>query len=124
MQDRHLVIGTAARYRAGGIRTRDLLNPIQAFYQAELRPDSGIQPPLFALPTLALPSRSFGLRMKYRRLGKSGLQLSELSFGAWVTFAQQIDTKMAERLMTDRLRRGRQFFRQRRSLRGRQGRDR
>jgi hypothetical protein len=25
--------------RAGGIRTRDLLNPIQAFYQAELRPD-------------------------------------------------------------------------------------
>jgi hypothetical protein len=26
-------------YRAGGIRTHDLLNPIQAFYQAELRPD-------------------------------------------------------------------------------------
>ena len=26
--------------RAGGIRTHDLLNPIQAFYQAELRPDS------------------------------------------------------------------------------------
>ncbi len=25
--------------RAGEIRTRDLLNPIQAFYQAELRPD-------------------------------------------------------------------------------------
>ena len=25
--------------RAGGIRTHDLLNPIQAFYQAELRPD-------------------------------------------------------------------------------------
>jgi voltage-dependent potassium channel beta subunit len=38
--------------------------------------------------------------MKYRRLGKSGLQLSELSFGAWVTFAQQIDSKMAEKLMT------------------------
>jgi hypothetical protein len=25
--------------RAGGIRTRDLLNPIQAHYQAVLRPD-------------------------------------------------------------------------------------
>ena len=27
------------RYRAGGIRTHDLLNPIQAHYQAVLRPD-------------------------------------------------------------------------------------
>ena len=27
-------------YRAGGIRTHDLLNPIQAHYQAVLRPDS------------------------------------------------------------------------------------
>jgi hypothetical protein len=27
------------RDRAGGIRTRDLLNPIQAHYQAVLRPD-------------------------------------------------------------------------------------
>jgi hypothetical protein len=26
-------------YRAAGIRTRDLLNPIQAHYQAVLRPD-------------------------------------------------------------------------------------
>src|ERR1700737_5490802 len=38
--------------------------------------------------------------MKYRHLGKSGLQLSELSFGAWVTFAQQIDNKTAEKVMT------------------------
>ena len=38
--------------------------------------------------------------MKYRRLGKSGLQVSELSFGAWVTFAQQIGNDMAEELMT------------------------
>ncbi len=38
--------------------------------------------------------------MNYRRLGKSGLQVSELSFGAWVTFAQQISTETAERLMT------------------------
>ena len=29
----------ATEYRAAGIRTRDLLNPIQAHYQAVLRPD-------------------------------------------------------------------------------------
>ncbi len=38
--------------------------------------------------------------MNYRHLGKSGLQLSELSFGAWVTFAQQICNETAEELMT------------------------
>ncbi len=38
--------------------------------------------------------------MNYRRLGKSGLQVSELSFGAWVTFAQQISDETAEELMT------------------------
>ena len=38
--------------------------------------------------------------MNYRRLGKSGLQVSELSFGAWVTFAQQITEKTAEELMS------------------------
>jgi voltage-dependent potassium channel beta subunit len=38
--------------------------------------------------------------MNYRRLGKSGLQVSELSFGAWVTFAQQIGNETAEELMT------------------------
>ena len=29
--------------------------------------------------------------MKYRNLGKSGLKLSELSFGSWVTFNRQVD---------------------------------
>lgn len=38
--------------------------------------------------------------MNYRRLGNSGLQVSELSFGAWVTFAQQISNDTAEELMT------------------------
>ena len=28
--------------------------------------------------------------MEYRRLGKSGLQVSALSFGSWVTFGAQI----------------------------------
>ena len=27
--------------------------------------------------------------MKYRHLGKSGIQVSELSFGSWVTFHNQ-----------------------------------
>ena len=36
----HLCKSVAKSSRAGGIRTHDLLNPIQAFYQAELRPDS------------------------------------------------------------------------------------
>ncbi len=31
--------GEKSIHRAGGIRTHDLLNPIQAFYQAELRPE-------------------------------------------------------------------------------------
>ena len=38
--------------------------------------------------------------MNYRHLGKSGLQVSELSFGAWVTFAQQISNETAGELMT------------------------
>jgi voltage-dependent potassium channel beta subunit len=37
--------------------------------------------------------------MNYRNLGKSGLQVSELSFGSWITFANQIDTSVSEKLM-------------------------
>jgi voltage-dependent potassium channel beta subunit len=37
--------------------------------------------------------------MEYRRLGKTGLQLSVLSFGSWVTFHKQIDDKVSDRLM-------------------------
>src|SRR5205814_1904427 len=48
--------------------------------------------------------------MKYRHLGKSGLQLSELSFGAWVTFAQQISNKTAEQLMNIAYDSGANFF--------------
>jgi len=50
------------------------------------------------------------LDMKYRRLGKSGLQVSELSFGAWVTFAQQISEATAEKLMTVAYDSGVNFF--------------
>ena len=33
--------------------------------------------------------------MEYRRLGNSGLQVSALSFGAWVTFHNQVDVDLA-----------------------------
>ncbi len=37
--------------------------------------------------------------MQYRRLGKSGLQVSALSFGSWVTFGDQSSNKTAEACM-------------------------
>jgi len=37
--------------------------------------------------------------MEYRRLGKSGLQVSALSFGSWITFGNQINNKISEELM-------------------------
>ena len=37
--------------------------------------------------------------MEYRRMGRSGLQLSVLSFGSWVTFHKQINDNIADELM-------------------------
>jgi len=37
--------------------------------------------------------------MKYRRLGKSGLKVSEFSFGSWVNFGRQIDVDSAAKMM-------------------------
>ena len=48
--------------------------------------------------------------MEYRRLGKSGLQVSALSFGAWVTFAQQISKETARDLMKTAFEAGINFF--------------
>jgi voltage-dependent potassium channel beta subunit len=48
--------------------------------------------------------------MEYRRLGKSGLQISALSFGSWLTFGKQIGDKVAERLMEIAYERGVNFF--------------
>ena len=39
-------------------------------------------------------------KMEYRRLGRSGLQVSTLSFGSWVTFGNQIDTSLARDCLT------------------------
>ena len=48
--------------------------------------------------------------MEYRRLGKSGLQVSVLSFGSWVSFSKQINDKVAEELMTIAYDNGINFF--------------
>jgi voltage-dependent potassium channel beta subunit len=37
--------------------------------------------------------------MEYRKMGKTGLQLSALSFGSWVTFHKQINDQIADELM-------------------------
>ncbi|RYY65752.1 MAG: aldo/keto reductase [Chitinophagaceae bacterium] len=37
--------------------------------------------------------------MEYRRMGKTGLQLSALSYGSWVTFHKQVDDRLADELM-------------------------
>ena len=37
--------------------------------------------------------------MEYRYMGKTGLQLSVLSFGSWVSFHKQIDDNIADELM-------------------------
>lgn len=37
--------------------------------------------------------------MQYRRLGRSGLQLSELSLGSWVTYGNQLDVSAAKEML-------------------------
>lgn len=48
--------------------------------------------------------------MQYRRVGKSGLQLSALSFGAWVTFGRQVDRSQAREMLALAHDRGVNFF--------------
>ena len=48
--------------------------------------------------------------MNYRRLGKSGLKVSELSYGSWVTFSFQIDLNQATEIMKLAFDRGVNFF--------------
>lgn len=48
--------------------------------------------------------------MEYRRLGKSGLQVSVLSFGTWVTFGKQIDNQLADQLISTAYEAGINFF--------------
>jgi voltage-dependent potassium channel beta subunit len=48
--------------------------------------------------------------MNYRRLGKSGLKVSEFSFGSWVTFGTSVDTRLATDCMALAYERGVNFF--------------
>lgn len=48
--------------------------------------------------------------MEYRYMGKTGLQLSLLSFGSWVSFHKQIDDSIADELMGIAYDKGVNFF--------------
>src|ERR1700733_9531405 len=51
-----------------------------------------------------------GLRMLYRRLGRSGLQVSALGFGSWVTFGAQIGPEAAIECLSEARGAGVNFF--------------
>jgi voltage-dependent potassium channel beta subunit len=48
--------------------------------------------------------------MKYRHLGRTGIQVSELSIGSWVTFKNQVDVNAAAEIMTAAYEHGVNFF--------------
>lgn len=48
--------------------------------------------------------------MEYRRLGKSGIKVSALSLGAWVTYGGQVGEEVAEQCMTAAYEHGVNFF--------------
>jgi voltage-dependent potassium channel beta subunit len=48
--------------------------------------------------------------MNYRRLGRSGLKVSELSLGSWVTYGNQVDRRAARELMAAAFDAGVNFF--------------
>ncbi|MED5621584.1 potassium channel beta subunit family protein [Ideonella sp. BN130291] len=48
--------------------------------------------------------------MNYRRLGRSGLRVSELSLGSWVTYHNQVDTKSAVEMLAAAMDAGINFF--------------
>ncbi len=48
--------------------------------------------------------------MTYRRMGRTGLRLSVLSFGSWVTFGDQLDDELATACMTAARDAGVNFF--------------
>ena len=48
--------------------------------------------------------------MQYRRLGRSGLQVSVLSFGSWVSFGTQLDTGRAKECIAAAVDAGVNFF--------------
>src|SRR6185312_9332138 len=61
----------------------------------------------FPVPRSPFPKES---PMQYRRLGTSGLQLSALSFGAWVTFGKQVGRGQARDMLALAHERGVNYF--------------
>src|SRR5689334_8252461 len=54
--------------------------------------------------------RDHANRMNYRRLGRSGLKVSELSFGSWVTYGNQLNPNAARECMAAAWDAGVNFF--------------
>lgn len=48
--------------------------------------------------------------MHYRRLGRSGLKVSEISLGSWITFGNQVDQTAAQQLIHEAYEEGINFF--------------
>jgi aryl-alcohol dehydrogenase-like predicted oxidoreductase len=48
--------------------------------------------------------------MKYRHLGRAGIQVSELSLGSWITFNNQLDVDAAMACMSAAYEAGANFF--------------
>ena len=48
--------------------------------------------------------------MEYRKMGNTGLQLSVLSYGSWVTFSKQIDDRASDRMIGLAYENGINFF--------------
>ncbi len=48
--------------------------------------------------------------MKYNNLGRSGLRVSQLSFGSWLTFGNSVDRSLVAQLMKEAVEMGVNFF--------------
>ena len=48
--------------------------------------------------------------MQYRRLGASGLKVSELSLGSWITYHTQVDVTAAKEMLAAAMDAGVNFF--------------